>query len=105
MQAGSFKLGVARTDDAQRRALRRVKQWTRERFSLGDNELAMVTQEETRIPGAPPVNTLIVFQCADGLKRHYRIFKPAADVSEDDLPPSWMKQALITPEGFQCSCC
>jgi nitrate reductase delta subunit len=105
MQAGTYKLGVARTDDAQRRALRRIKQWTRERFSLGDNELAMVTQEDTRIPGAPPVHTLIVFQCADGLKRHYRVFKPAVEVVEDDLPPAWMKNALVTPDGYQCSCC
>ena len=105
MQTGSFKLGVARKDDAQRAALRRIKEWTRARFSLTETELAMVTQEETRIPGAPPAHTLIVFQCADGLKRHYRIFKAAADVTEDDLPPGWMKDALITPEGYQCSCC
>jgi hypothetical protein len=105
MQVQSYKLGVARKDDAQRQALRRIKQWTRERFSLGDDELAMVTQEDARIPGAPPVNTLIVFHCADGLKRHYRIFKPAAEVVEDDLPPSWMKNALVTPDGYQCSCC
>lgn len=105
MPMASYKLGTARKDDAQRAALRRIKQWTRARFSLTDDELAMVTQEETRLPGAPPVHTLIVFQCADGLKRHYRIFKPAEDVLEDDLPPAWMKDALITPEGYQCSCC
>lgn len=105
MQLVSYKLGVARKDDAQRAALRRIKQWTRARFALGEDELTIVTEEEGRLPGVPERQTLIVFQGADRLKRHYRIFKPAVDVCEDDLPPSWMKDALITPEGFQCSCC
>ncbi len=105
MEPVSYKLGNARKDDAQRAALRQVKQWTRERFSLGDDDLAVVTEEAVQMPGAPPRQTLIVFQCADGFKRHYRIFKPAVEVREDDLPPSWMKDGLITPEGFQCSCC
>jgi hypothetical protein len=26
-------------------------------------------------------------------------------VAEDDLPPSWMKNALIVVEGFGCECC
>lgn len=101
----TYKLGNARRDDAQRAALRCIKQWTRERFSLAEDDLTIVTEENVSLPGVPERQTLIVFQCADGLKRHYRIFKPAADVREDDLPPSWMKDALITPEGFQCSCC
>jgi len=105
MQTVSYKLGAARKDDAQRAGLRKIKQWTRERFSLGEDELAIVTEEDVRIPGVPEKQTLIVFQCADGLKRHYRIFKPAAEVCEGDLPPGWMKDALITPEGFECSCC
>jgi hypothetical protein len=105
MQTVSYKLGAARKDDSQRTALRQIKQWTRTRFALGDDDLAIVTQEEVRLPGVPEKQTLIVFQCADGLKRHYRIFKPATEVREDDLPPAWMKDALITPEGFQCSCC
>lgn len=105
MQPLSYKLGQARKDDGQRAALRQIKHWARARFSLGEDDLVIVTQEEVRLPGVPPLQTLIVFQCADGLKRHWRIFKPAVDVSEDDLPPGWMKDALITPEGFQCSCC
>jgi nitrate reductase delta subunit len=105
MEPVSYKLGNARRDDAQRAALRLIKQWTRARFSLTDDDLVLVTEEEVALPGVPPRQTLIVFQCADGLKRHYRIFKPAAQVLEDDLPPAWMKDGLITPEGYQCSCC
>jgi hypothetical protein len=105
MQMTSYKLGNARRDDAQRAALRQVKLWTRERFSLTEADLTIVTEENVKLPGVPERQTLVVFQCADGMKRHYRIFKPPVDVREEDLPPSWMKDALITVEGFQCSCC
>ena len=105
MQPVSYKLGSARKNDAQRAALRQIKLWTRERFSLSEDDLTIVTEEDVRLPGVPERQTLVVFQCADGVKRHYRIFKPAVEVREDDLPPSWMKDGLITPEGYQCSCC
>ena len=26
-------------------------------------------------------------------------------VTEDDLPPGWMKRELVVPEDFECSCC
>jgi len=26
-------------------------------------------------------------------------------VSEDDLPPAFMKNALVALEGFECDCC
>ncbi len=105
MQPVSYKLGQSRKDDAQRAALRQIKHWTRARFSLCEDDLTIVTEEEVRLPGVPPRQTLVVFQCTDGQKRHWRIFKPAVDVVDDDLPPGWMKDALITPEGFQCPCC
>jgi nitrate reductase delta subunit len=106
MQMGAYKLGNARKDDAQRAALRQIKQWTRERFSLSDDDLAIVTEETGKLPGVPELVTMIVFQCAaDGMKRHHLIFKPAVEVREDDIPPAWMKNALITPDGYQCSCC
>jgi hypothetical protein len=34
-----------------------------------------------------------------------KVFKPLAEVSEDDLPPWWMKSALIHDDYAECSCC
>ena len=41
----------------------------------------------------------------DGVAAVQKIFKPLAAVVEDDLPPAFMKNALIWAEGIECSCC
>lgn len=105
MPPSAYALGSARRKSTDRGAAGRVKDWVRARFSLADDDMVMVTQVENTLPGCPPLETVIAFWPADGERRHYKIFKPMAEVVEDDLPPSWMKDALIVGEGFECSCC
>jgi nitrate reductase delta subunit len=38
-------------------------------------------------------------------RHHFKIFKPVAEVVEDDLPPSWMKKALLSADILGCECC
>jgi hypothetical protein len=33
------------------------------------------------------------------------VFKPLAEVVEDDLPPAFMKNVLIALDGIDYSCC
>jgi hypothetical protein len=33
------------------------------------------------------------------------VFKPLAEVVEDDLPPAFMKNALADLDGIDCDCC
>lgn len=95
-----------RKNPAQRSALRHIKQWTRERFQLGEDETIVVAELACAQPGCPPLETVIAFWTNDGADRHHiKIFKPALDVTEDDLPPRWMKNALIIHDGFGCDCC
>ncbi|HEY8579141.1 MAG TPA: hypothetical protein VIL72_04590, partial [Beijerinckiaceae bacterium] len=82
-----------------------VKAWVRARFALEEADVATATQVECSLPGCPPLETVIAFWTADGKRRHYKIFKPIVEVTEDDLPPAWMKDALIVEEGYECSCC
>jgi hypothetical protein len=28
-----------------------------------------------------------------------------AEVTDDDLPPRWLKPALAVPDDFECECC
>jgi hypothetical protein len=56
------------------------------------------------VPGCPPLETHIVFWTELG-RHHFKIFKPAAGASEDDLPPAFMKNALVALEGADCDCC
>ena len=95
----------ARKSPAHRAALRRVKEFTRTRFRLGEEDAILVTELACGTPGCPPLETIIAFWGADGQRRHTRVFKPVEGVVEDDLPPWWMKDALVETEVFGCPCC
>jgi hypothetical protein len=97
-------LGFTRKSLIRDAALERVRGWTRARFALPADETVMVTELACAVPGCPPLETHIVFWSERG-RHHYKIFKPLADVVEDDLPPAFMKNALVAPEGIDCDCC
>jgi hypothetical protein len=86
-------------------ALDRVREWTRERFKLPDDAAIMVTEVTCALPGCPPLETVVAFWTGNDTRHHFKLFKPVAEVVEDDLPPTWMKNALIVVEGFGCECC
>jgi hypothetical protein len=84
--------------------LKRVRGWTRARFALADDETVMVSEIVCTVPGCPPIETHVVFWTAAG-RHHFQVFKPLAEVVEDDLPPAFMKNALVALDGIECSCC
>jgi hypothetical protein len=96
-------LGFSKKSPAHGAALDRVREWTRARFSLAD-ETVMVSEIACAVPGCPPIETHVVFWTERG-RHHFKVFKPLADVVEDDLPPAFMKNALIALEGIDCDCC
>jgi hypothetical protein len=104
--ASSYSLKTFATGAEHLAHIRRVKEWVRERFTLGEEDASMVSEVACQLPGCPPLETVIAFWTENGEKRHhYKIFKPVADVVEDDLPPYWMKNALAVGDEFYCSCC
>jgi nitrate reductase delta subunit len=86
-------------------ALDRVREWTRERFGLGENASIMVAELACTVPGCPPIETAIAFWTEGDRRHHFKVFKPVVEVVEDDLPPSWMREALVALEGEDCDCC
>jgi len=85
-------------------ALERVRQWTRARFSLSEQATVLVSELACGMPGCPPLETVIAFW-SDGNKRHHwKVFKPVAEVVEGDLPPSWMKDAIVVADDFEFDC-
>jgi hypothetical protein len=86
-------------------ALERVKAWTRERFQLPQEAAILVAEIACTLPGCAPLETAVAFWTVDGTRHHFKIFKRAEEVIEDDLPFAWMKDALAVPEGFECDCC
>src|SRR5580704_421069 len=88
-------------DDA---TLERGRDWTRARFKLTDDETIMVSEIACGVPGCPPIETHVVFWTAAG-RHHFKIFKPLTEAVEDDLPPAFMKNALVAIEGENVYCC
>jgi nitrate reductase delta subunit len=97
-------LGFSKKNPGNSNAADRVRDWTRTRFALTDDETVMVSEVACGVPGCPPIETHLVFWTGAG-RHHFKIFKPLADVVEDDLPPAFMKNALIALEGVDCDCC
>ena len=97
-------LGFTTKSPDRTAAVARVRGWTKARFALTDDETVMVSELACSAPGCPPIETHVVFWTAAG-RHHFKIFKPLAQVSEDDLPPAFMKNALVALDGFECDCC
>jgi nitrate reductase delta subunit len=97
-------LGFIKKDQQNSVLTERVRGWTRQRFELSDDETVMVSEIACQVPGCPPIETHVVFWTAAG-RHHFKIFRPLAAVNEDDLPPAFMKNALLALEGFDCDCC
>jgi hypothetical protein len=86
-------------------ALERVREWTRARFKLGDDATILVSEVACGLPGCPPLETVIAFWTAADTRHHFKVFKRVAEVVPDDLPPTWLKDALIAIEGEGLECC
>jgi nitrate reductase delta subunit len=97
-------LGFSKKNSGDTAALDRVRDWTRTRFRLTDDETVMVSEMACGVPGCPPIETHVVFWTAAG-RHHFKIFKPLAQAAEDDLPPAFMKNALVALEGEDIYCC
>ena len=89
----------------QLEALARVREWTRARFDLPEDAAILVSEVACGLPGCPPLETVVVFWNEAGERHHFKLFKPVTEVVEDDLPPSWMKPALVAIDGMELGCC
>jgi nitrate reductase delta subunit len=81
-----------------------VRAWTRQRFALTAEDAILVSEVACRVPGCPPVETVVAFWIGE-TRHHFKFFKPAREVAFDDFPPSWLRNALAVPAGFECDCC
>jgi nitrate reductase delta subunit len=86
-------------------ALDQVREWTRGRLKLPEDAAILVSEVACVLPGCAPIETVIAFWTEGDKRHHFKLFKPVAQVVEDDLPPSWMKSALVEIEGIGCECC
>ena len=103
--AGCAAFGAARKGPAHLAAVERLKDWTRERFALGEGDTVLVTEMAPALPGWPPLETVVAFWPGGGTRHHYRVFKAVEEVVADDVPPAWLKGSLALSGGIECACC
>ena len=97
-------LATFQRSDAHLDALERIKAWTRERFKLAPDAPVFASEVACALPGCPPLETVVGFWSDEATRHHLKIFKRAEEVVQDDLPPSWLRDALIVQPGIECSC-
>ncbi len=97
-------LASFRNSSAHHEALGRVRAWTRVRFGLAAEATILVAEVACQLPGCPPVETAVAFWTAPDARHQFKLFKPAAEVVEEDLSPAWLKDAL-RGDAFECGCC
>jgi hypothetical protein len=98
-------LGSFKKSPEHLQAVDRVAAWTRERFKLPEDAAILVAEIACALPGCPPLETVVGFWTEPDKRHHFKLFKPVAEVVEDDLPPAWLKNALLATEAFGCECC
>ena len=103
--ASGLKRFTRQASPAHAAALDRVREWTRARFNLGEDTTILAAELACTLPGCVPLETVVAFWTESDRRHHFKVFKPVAEVVEDDLPPTWMKNALRDLESFGCPCC
>ena len=94
-------LGFKRSP-AQVEALDRVRAWTRERFKLAEAVPVIVAEIACGLPGCPPLETVVAFWTENDRRHQFKLFKPVAEVVYDDLPFTWLKDALVSTGEDEC---
>ncbi len=94
----------ARRSDEHLEAVRRIKGWTRARFRLGEDDAVAVAEIACGLPGCPPLETVVTFWTAPDRRHAFKVFKRVVEVVEDDLPPAFMKTAILSG-GIDADCC
>lgn len=81
----------------------RVRNLTRSRFAIAAADTVMVSEISCTLPGCPPLETHVAFWSERG-RHHFMVFKPVSEVADGDLPPAFMKNALLAADGA-VECC
>jgi hypothetical protein len=96
--------GTFKRNPEQVAAFETIEGWTRARFRLAPADAVLVTEITCRLPGCPPLETVIAFWNGEGTRHHIKVFKKAVEVVEDDLPPTWYRPALVVDDGASMDC-
>ena len=95
--------GQAKSDPADIAALERVQDWTRRRFRLAADAAVLVSEMACRVPGCPPLETVVAFWTEDDTRHQFKLYKPLLQVSYDDI--GWLMGSPTSHDGSAWDCC
>ena len=80
----------------------RVEALVRERFRVSESDIILVSQDPGIKPGFPPLETNVIFWKNEKRYR-LKVFAPVSQVTDADLPVSWLLPAL--EDTGESACC
>jgi nitrate reductase delta subunit len=84
-------------------AIASIQGWTRHRFKLDEAAAVLVSEVVCRVPGCPPLETVVAFWTADDRRHQFRLLKPLLDVRYDDV--GWLFGTPMAHDTTAFSCC
>ena len=92
-------LGGKRKSNSQ--AIQQVKAWVFEALQLEEKTSLMVTELRCTEPGCPPIETVIALLKPSHPTQQYKIHKPIADITFDDVAAlAVAQQKLVSPAAL-----
>lgn len=90
-----------RKDRPDTTVLERLEALCRAHYRLEDEDLVLAGEDAGRLPGEPlRVTTLLFWKASE--RHRVRVFKPATEVSADDLPAPYLAGALRDEGEIDC---
>jgi len=96
-------IGQPRDDAAFLAAIEAVQGWTRSRFKLAAEAAILVSEVACRLPGCPPLETVVAFWTEDDRRHQFKLYKPLRDVGYDDI--GWLIGSPTSHDGSAWDCC
>jgi nitrate reductase delta subunit len=84
-------------------AVERVQTWTRRRFKLNAEAAILVSEVACRLPGCPPLETVVAFWSAEERRHQFKLYKPLLEVTYDDI--GWLMGSPDSHDGAGWDCC
>ncbi|HXJ00469.1 MAG TPA: hypothetical protein VNH44_04555 [Micropepsaceae bacterium] len=96
-------LGEDRPNSDFLAALEDVQGWTRRRFRLAPEAAVLVSEVACRLPGCPPLETVVAFWTDNDKRHQFKLYKPLAQVIYDDI--GWLIGSPTSHDGSAWDCC
>ena len=84
-------------------AITSIQGWTRRRFKLDEAASVLVSEVTCRMPGCPPLETVVAFWTEGDNRHQFRLLKPLLEVSYDDV--GWLFGSPSAHDAPTWDCC